>query len=319
MPWVWCTFPFMKSLNQLAKSMHCFEKVDTNEFQRRARILQAIWREERGYPIGELKSKLRGAMIEMPWAKEALANFLTDEIRDVVRHALSPENKSDGQLIQEKRMYDNLLSSQPMAFNLFAPLQNDLDLATEVFRQISDGRIHQVTEVVFEYSPGRWSNVYTSDGSAFDVYVKYDTPASESGFVGIEVKYHEDLLDPVAKHRARYDQVAGLMGCFPLDKRGALKKQPLQQIWRDHLLAGIHRHVDGFADGFFAFLSPAGNTACNEAIAHYRECMGVTKTFVHWTLESFVEALLDNTDAAWARDFADRYLAFEKVDARLQS
>ena len=324
MPWVWCTFAVMKSLKQLADEMHCLIESD-NVFQRRVRILQAIWREERDYPIGENKGDPLGSMLKMPWAEETLANFLTDEIRDVVRESLRPENKANGQLIDEKRMYDNLLSSQPMAFNLFAPLQCDLALATEVFRQISNDRICRVTEILFEYSPGRDDDTYTGDRSAFDVYVKYDTSSGDSGFIGIEVKYHENLQANLAKHRERYDEIAYLMECFPPDKRDALKKLPLQQIWRDHLLAGIHRRVDRFADGFFAFLSPDGNKACNNGITRYRECMDVTddtdetSTFVHWTLESFVKVLLAKADAQWAYDFADRYLAFEKVDARLQS
>ena len=307
----------MKTLRELAVATHCLETVDGNDFQKRARILQALWREERGYPIGELAGKPRGARLAMPWAKESMANFLNEEVRLVVRDALDPLKKVRGQLIKPSRMYANLLSSQPMAFNLFAPLQCDLDLATAAFRELTDGRAHQVTGIDFEYSPGRGDEAYTGDHSAFDVYVRYNTAENSPGFVGIEVKYHENLNEEASDHRDRYDEVADLMGCFDTSCRDRLRSKPLQQIWRDHLLAGALLFADGFADGSFVFLSPVANNACNEAIAAYRDCLLCEESFSHWSCESFVAALQKHTSAAWVDAFADRYLAFEKVDAAL--
>ena len=43
----------MSNLTELAKRYRAFERVDRSDFQRRARILQSIWRTEHGYPIGE--------------------------------------------------------------------------------------------------------------------------------------------------------------------------------------------------------------------------------------------------------------------------
>ncbi len=308
----------MKSLRELAESMHCRETVDKNDFQRRARILQAIWRIEQGLPIGQLKGKPRGAMLAMPWAKETCANFMTDDVRQVVRDTLDGGKRQKGSLIQEKRMYDNLLSSQPMVFNLFAPLQLDLGLATSVFTKMLPGRCARVTKIAYEYSPGRRDPRYTDDNSAFDACVWFDTPDGKPGFVGIEVKYHENLSDKPGDHRSRYDEIAESMGCFVSGSHNQLRCKPLQQIWRDHLLSGVYRMVDGFADGLFVFLSPAQNPACNDAVAKYKKCLTVQDTFEHWSLESFVDAVLSFTHAPWIRDFVDRYLAFEKVDSLLQ-
>ncbi len=41
------------NLLELARAYDCFETVDASVFQRNARILQSMWREERGYPLGE--------------------------------------------------------------------------------------------------------------------------------------------------------------------------------------------------------------------------------------------------------------------------
>lgn len=307
----------MKSLNELAESLHCLETVDTNTFQRRARILQALWRESRGYPIGEHAGKPRGSRLAMPQTKKTLDNFMTDEVKHVVREILDGGKQQKGSLIQSDRMYANLLSSQPMAFNLFVPLQQNLDLASAVFAEMLPGRCDRVSRIEFEFSPGRGNRRYTHDGSAFDVCVWFDTPQGKPGFIGIEVKYHENLNNEADDHRQRYDEIADQMGCFPADTRKELREKPLQQIWRDHLLAGAYRIVDGFSDGLFVFLNPAGNTACNDAVSDYLEHLTVTDTFKHWSLESLVQTVSAKTNAAWIREFAGRYLAFEKVDALL--
>lgn len=307
----------MLSLYALSESMHCLESVDKNDFQRRARLLQAIWRTEHGYPIGELRGKPRGALLEMPWAKQSLANFLTDDIRQVVRDTLEGGKRQKGSLIQPLRMYSNLLSSQPMAFNLFVPLQLDLDLASKVFSKLLPHRCRRVSRVEFEYSPGRGDPRYTHDGSAFDACVWFDTPQGKPAFVGIEVKYHENLNDKADEHRARYDEVADEMGCFDPESRDRLQNKPLQQIRRDHLLAGAYRTTDGFADGLFVFLSPADNTACNDAVAKYQECLTDQDTFKHWTLESVAKTIQQCTNGQWIIEFINRYLAYEKVDALL--
>ncbi|MHA6779643.1 hypothetical protein ACVGOW_01375 [Pseudonocardia saturnea] len=57
-------------------------------------------------------------------------------------------------------------------------------------------------------------------------------------FLGIEVKYHEDLSGKAAKdEHGRYAALADKHGIFREDLVPALQKPPLQQIWLDHLLA----------------------------------------------------------------------------------
>lgn len=304
----------MVPLDKLAESLCCLEAVDKNTFQRRARILQALWREQQGFPIGEFRGRKIGSHLAMPWAEETLANFLDGDIRRVVQDVLDDGGDSDKRVIERARLFSNLLSSQPMAFNLFGHLHLDLALASNVLGEVSGGRVHRVTAVEFEFSPGRGEQRYTGDHSAFDVYVRFTTPTGESGFAGIEVKYHENLADPPARHRPRYDEVAALMGCFQPAATPRLTSKPLQQIWRDHLLVGAHRLVDQFADGFFALVSPCLNEACNRAVAGYRTCLVSEDTFSHWSLESIVSVLRRHSHAPWIDAFADRYLAFDKID-----
>ena len=300
----------------LLRRYHAWERnTDKNDFQWRARLLQSLWRDEQGLTAGEYRGKIRGARLVMPEARDTLTNYLTPAIREVVRKEVEDPIRAQGKLYGRPRIYDNLLSSQPLCFNLFGELTLDLELATRALGDMTAGRIDRVVAIDFEYSPGRGDDRYTGDRSAFDVYVRYETPSSGTGFVGVEVKYHEGLDDPVADHRSRYDEVAAEMACFVPDQLPKLRERPLQQVWRDHLLVGAHQHVDGFEDGFFAFLYPEGNTACSNAVEQYGQCLSDSNSFQGWTLERLVSCLANHSSAQWIRDLHHRYLDFSRLPA----
>lgn len=285
-----------------------------NAFQQRARLLQALWRETKGLPVGLHRGKPLGSTIELGHGRATLGNFLTETIRDVVQHDVLGPGRDPDALIDEKRLFSNLLSSQPLCFNLFGELARDLDAATRVLGVLAGGKIARVTRIAFEHSPGRRDPRFTGDRSAFDVFVTYDSPAGTRGFLGIEVKYHESLGDAAAPHRPRYDELADAMGCFPAD-RARLKTKPLQQIWRDHLLAGALLGGGlGYDEGAFVFLYPEANAACARAVAAYRAELTSDATFVAWTLEDVVET----QRAAGVRSaaaLAARYLDWAVVEA----
>lgn len=294
---------------------HHVEVPTDNDFQRRARLLQALWRESQGYAIGTHRSRPLGSRLAMPDAERLLSNYVTDAIRDVVRREVQDPARSRGKLFARPRIFCDLLSSQPLCFNLFGELQGDLDLASRALSALSGGRIARVTAIEFEHSPGRGDARYTGDRSAFDVFVEYVDARRDRGFIGIEVKYHEDLKDPPAPHRTRYDEVTAAMGAFRDGAMDRLRARPLQQVWRDHMLAGSLAldTTEGYADGFFAMLYPAGNVHCQRAVDRYRACLRSSASFAAWTLEGFVGALHAAGGGAWVREVEQRYLSFARL------
>lgn len=138
--------------------------------------------------------------------------------------------------------------------------------------------------------------------------------SNEKGFIGIEVKYHENLKLPPAKLKARYFEIASAMGCFKEEALGILQLSPLEQIWRDHLLAGslLHSLTDGFKDGYFVFLYPQENLPCKMAVEQYKQCLTDDRTFQSWTLETVADTIKQHTDKKWIDDVIDRYLDFGK-------
>jgi hypothetical protein len=201
-----------------------------------------------------------------------------------------------------------------MCFNLFGEMALDLALASRVFSALTSGRIQQVTKIRFEHSPGRGNAKYTGDRSAFDVFVDYTRDAGKRGFLGIEVKYHENLKDRPGEHRNRYDEIANAMGCFRPERVAGLRERPLQQVWRDHLLAGSLLLDDGagYDEGAFVFLYPTENVRCGAAVDGYSACLVVGCTsFVPWTLEAVVAAVQAADAGAWIDQFEQRYLGKE--------
>lgn len=311
----------MTDLIKLAKRYEVYEKADKSDFQRKARILQSMWREEQGFEIGVHKGRNGdrplGSRLTMPWAEETLSNFLTETTKQVIRDEVIDEEKSKGKLYKKPRIFNNLLSSQPLCFNLFAELQRDLSLASSIFNEFTSGRVNRVTGIEFEFSPGRGEDKYTGDKSAFDVYIKYDPDLGGHGFFGVEVKYHENLKVEPEEHQTRYDEIAEMMGCFILEKMDDLKSPPLQQIWRDHLLSGILKKEDNFDEGTVVFLYPRDNPHCEDAILDYRECLTESDSFHVWIMEDLIDVIQKDTQEDWVERFSDRYLNFMKVNSAL--
>lgn len=264
-------------------------------------------------PIGDHNGKALGSRLPVDYAERELANYLTPGIRQVVRDAL--DNAAESQLFSKPRIYNDLLSSQPLCFNLFGELTLDSDLAARAFRALRPDSIGAVTSIGFEYSPGRSTERFTNDRSAFDVFVEYDVRGGGRGFLGIEVKYHESLKEPAAPHRKRYDEIATAMGCFDPAKMTVLRDAPLQQFWRDHLLAGsmLADPYLGYSEGSFIVVYPAANPFCRSAVRQYRQCLLHQSTFDSWTLEEIVGVLSLFTQDAWVEELRRRYLDFSQL------
>ena len=215
-----------------------------------ARLLQSKWRQRKGFPEGKvperksLRAKVTfpvGSYLEEKFARETKANFLTDNIKILVSQEIENAKKT-GALISEPRIWTNLLSSQPLCFNLFGELFFDLNLATVFFQNLFPERIDKVMAIRFEYSPGRGDFKYTGDRSAFDVFVEYKK-GDIRGFIGIEVKYAESLKEEsndMAKkyfeeneeRKKRYVTLTNESGVFKPDSVDFLRMPPLSQICR---------------------------------------------------------------------------------------
>ncbi|WP_181778839.1 PGN_0703 family putative restriction endonuclease [Pseudonocardia pini] len=285
-----------------------------NAWQQRARLHQSLWREAHGLPAGQHNGRRLGSRLEPADAEPpTLSNYLTPSARNQVQRAVEMSAES-GAPLSRPRLWVDLLSSQPLCFNLFGPLAEDLDLATKTLQMMWPD-IRTVREIRFEWSPGRGSMRYTGNRSAFDVFVDCDGDRGRS-FLGIEVKYHEDLSGSPAKDAdGRYPKLAAEHGVFHQDSLPALMRLPLQQIWLDHLLALQTLAKDDWGSGRFVLLSPMGNTACTSAAAHYRRCLTDDTTFDARTLDDLVQAARLAAPRSWPDTVHARYMDPALVDS----
>jgi hypothetical protein len=281
-----------------------------NAWQRRARLMQALWRERIGLAAGEHRGNPLGSRISLADGEPpSLSNFVSEPAKRQVLAAVDAAAET-GALLSRPRLWVDLLSSQPLCFNLFGALAEDPDLATAALQLVWPQQITRVTDTRFEWSPGRGDDRYTGNRSAFDVFIAYEGPAGR-GFLGIEVKYHEDLSgSPARDEQGRYEVLARTHRIFRDDALADLQRLPLQQLWLDHLLALQLRANpdDGWDDATFVLLAPSGNIDCTRAAQRYRSCLSDSRSFDARTLDEVVQAIRLASGSDWIDAVYDRYL-----------
>jgi hypothetical protein len=292
--------------------------VDHNQdtgFASHARLLQSKWRENNGYPFSEWGNRLEG-----DFAKKTKANFLTDYIKELATQEIESA-KANHALMKEDRMWANLLSSQPLCFNLFGELKHDLSIATKYFQNIFPAlNIEKVSAIKFEHSPGRQDVKYLGDRTAFDVFIEYVSADNKPCFIGIEVKYSEnpkkDESKQVAekvfqKNETRYMEVYNdHPNLFKPNSIGGLRYPPCSQIWRDHMLSLVTKQ--DYHDGIYVFLYPEQNDECCESVNKYIDCLQTddeTKSgFYIRTLEVFIDNLKGLVPNEFLAELKARYI-----------
>ena len=299
-----------------------------NRYQAYYRYLQSLWRESNEIPVkkieGQSDNEVYGNYTSAP-----SANFMTEGIRSLVDYELSPENKGD-RLIEETRLRSNLLSSQPLCFNLFGELKLNPDKALLFFNTLYDDYFKSIDKIEFEYNPARRDPRLTGDRSAFDVFVEYTSAVGRKGFIGIEVKYSETLnegantvddilnkqfCDEPRTRRDRYRELS--KGLFAETSFGELEKLPAFQIWRDHLLAVsmCKAFPDKYYEGVFLFLAPYSNKNCRDGVEKYKNLLltpeaSIDAHFCYEWLEEYIETLDKVFDEDWTKDMKKRYLGY---------
>ena len=302
---------------------HVHQSFDTR-FRAAARLLQSLWRSDRQLPAGTYirangKPQKLGSRISLA-AGRAGENFLTPDIAALVNREVC--YREIGAMIDEERLFTNLLSSMPLVFNLFGPLRLDLKLATAVMSRLFPSFNGTVTQVLFEHAPSRSNPAFTDDRTAFDAVIRYTTDAGRRGFIAFEVKYSEACTEPVPPPKPRYVDLSRQTGLF-LDPDGPqLRTNPLQQLWREHCLAQTMVQNGLYDEGSLVLVAPRLNHLVQNAAAAYG-CQltepGEGKVgFMNLHLETFIDALRTAGAAEHAGKLHRRYCDFWLVDGEIE-
>lgn len=236
-------------------------------------------------------------------------NFLTPDIH---RYALDRIAAGGG--VEEFRCTRNLLSSQPMAFNLFGPLHNDPELAATLLDPLLPGGV-AVASVDVEWAPPRKSHL--QDATSFDVAAHYTRADGQAAIAGIETKLTEPFSQKAYglddHHTDRYRQVARQSDVWRDPDDPDLTDKRWNQVWRNQLLVESMRQRQPELLGCEVVVHHPHDERCVNNVERYSELLNdASETLVRYSLDHIVtlwEPLL-GTDAQrrWLADFTDRYL-----------
>lgn len=267
----------------------------------RANILKAP------YGVGPERSstKLYGNMLT-PADGAAGKNFLTPAIHECAKQRL--QNRRKGDVVKPYRLLNNMLSSQPMCFNLFAPLADDLDLATRLVRALWGSKIAQVTKVCLEWAPDP-KDEYLNDLTAFDAFIEYKLEDGTLGFIGIETKLSETFSNKVYD-RPEYRRWMTSDSPWGTNAPG-VEHNKHNQLWRDHLLSwALQRHSESpYSTGAFCVIYHPEDSRCAKGIDWYLALLRDTNSIQSLTLDRILSNWRQILGAdSWLDEFAVRYL-----------
>lgn len=210
-----------------------FPASDSGYFKRRMRVHQAWWRAEKLNlnRTGEFPPGTPNASILADKDAEDGKNFLSKGIAEIAV-------RSRGAKVEKFRNESNLLSSQPMAFNLFGPMQADPELAVRLLDPSLPGGVSSA-KVKIEHTPP--SKEYLNDGTSLDALIDYVDREGLRNLIAVEVKLTETFSTASKQKRPdrdNYREEAKRIGIWKDvdDPDSALKKTAGWQLWRNHMM-----------------------------------------------------------------------------------
>lgn len=270
----------------------------------RYRLLQSWWRQHvLDVPPGFNGRQYVGSLLPQdagPWL-----NYLTEEVRTYAA-ARVPDIAAEGGSLNQDRLRRNLLSSQPLCFNVFGHLQAHPAAAARVLSEVFNLPVDEVLHMEVEWAPLRRGPL--GDRTAFDAFVDYRAGGSRR-FLGIEVKYTEPF--GVTRYdRPEYRELTAGSGAFREGAAERLVGAATNQLWRQTLLALSLTSAADYDSGRAALLSLQGDAGVERAVEGLTaEAATPEAEPVTGTLERLVIAAADVPElAAWAGLVRRRYL-----------
>ena len=303
-----------------------------NVFTKKARLLQAIRRWQTGAECGFVVNK------EIKYYHPNLAlggeqsgcNFIHHEIFEYAKFRVA--NKKKYETIEKNRMFNNFLSSQPMAFNLFFPLMEIVkceegkrrlgSIMADLLDKNNVLGIEYIDEVGIEFIPDYYENCL-NDKTAMDAFFRYVTTNGNSGIIAIETKYTDSLgynqaSDPLLaiKTATEIDDISKIFTAEGKEKI-CNRDIKLSQIYRNLLLTETVRIFEGLDNSMSIVIAPKDN-ACNKR-AEKQLTEILTEQYKYKfqviSLESFVNAIIrEFPNEKIFQKFYHRYLDFRTAE-----
>lgn len=274
-------------------------------------------RREDGKPIFESVKQEYGHLVSGGEAKNI--NFFYKETFQYAKHRV--KNKIPEETINSNRLFNNLLSSMPMAFNLFHPLKlikekyaDSLNkMVKNVFPELP---VDKIDDILIEFIPVPVRS-YIMDGSAMDAAILFKDILGKEYIISIETKYTDRLGQNKAKDKTLKFDIAKSLGMFTPGGIDLISKG-CTQIYRNFLLTEKYRLVHRLAGSYSIILAPKDHPTTDKEIDSL--VGNLIPEFKYklrkYALEDFVESLKPHCPEEfqeWLNWFYNRYLNFDKT------
>ncbi len=183
-------------------------------------------------------------------------NFLTEAAAAYARERLDEKKRNRSLLIDRFRLFHNMLSSHPMAFNLFSDLHQGVErqdsAAAEVIRvMFPDANIASVDALEVEHLPTPTED-YIHDKTAFDSSVLFRDQQGKSGIITIETKYTDNLGTGSASNIEHQRELVERWGLCTPEGIEHYRSNSVPQVFRNLLLTIAYekRHELTFATNY---------------------------------------------------------------------
>lgn len=278
------------------------------------RWMQSRWcHEQLGFPAGERRARpgSRKVASMLPLESDPALNLMSPGALEAAIERLSVG--SGAGIVAKDRLYRNLLSSQPMCFNLFGPFVEDPSGLLRWVRSL-DSDCVEVTGVRFEWAPDPAGHF--RGGSAFDAMVDYVT-ASGRRFLGVECKYAEDLSKNRIRVREPYIEFTRDSGHWMEGAERRLDVRNLRQFWLNTLLVqSLVDREDTYEAGSCVVMACAADRSAGLATYRVRSELADPDRWLKWSPYESIIGTLDPGEQ-WVSDFTARYLDFGRVEHKL--
>ena len=251
-------------------------------------------------------------------------NFVNDFAFNYAKQRV--EGRKKYETFSVDRLFNNLLSSQPMAFNLFCPFIEMLEKGkvkevSSVFRAIfHDKGIDKVKKIVLEYLHTDIQN-YLNDKTAMDAIIRYIDDEGKDSFIAIETKYTDVLGTNSASNTTLHKEWIKRLGEFKKESETELlnDKKPISQIYRNFLLTECYGVLEGANRYFSVILAPAQHPTTLDEVNSLKDELKPEFQYKisSVTLEDFIEKTLEKcpqSELAPFIYFKNRYLDFSKIE-----
>lgn len=197
--------------------------------------------------------------------------------------------------IDQYRLFNNMLSSMPLCFNLFSDLRDlllfDLAECTAVikalFKEIS--WIDGVDYIGVEFIPTP-IDFYTGDKSAFDAIIITKDSRMKKGLITIETKYTDILGNNNSSNNKLKDELIKRDKIFTDEATERLLQKGYTQIYRNFLLTYAYSKRHLFSNFANVIISPEEDKESMRDCERVAKELRVLKNLVYKVdLEEFVE------------------------------